>query len=202
MSGESIGSFDELLAHLDGLSEAAWSAEVDPRLARQLAAIRHRLVRIQAYMTGESSPGFPPPTPRRKTVQDAKDVADQFGGLADAARVSGLSSTLTHYLHNARMRFTYAQRGQEYRLANREAPEENRTGWLAWDGRKEEVTVLDTSAFGVSLRCSNPPEPDQIVELHLSDPGGRNRTFLCLVIHHKPDGKDHRVGLEIFTTKL
>jgi hypothetical protein len=203
VSSWQITSFGELLAHLDGLVEAAWSADVDPRLARQLAAVRQRLVRIQAHLEGQANPGHPPPTPRRKVLRTNEDLLTQFGEVADAARAGrALPMTLSHYLHNARQRLNFFLRSREHRLSSRQTPETGASALLDLNGQQQPVTVMDRSAFGVGVLAEAPVEPDQVAQLRCPDNPGGGKTFECVTVHcrQQPDG--YRVGLEIFTAKL
>ncbi|MFA9459562.1 PilZ domain-containing protein [Thiohalorhabdus sp. Cl-TMA] len=199
---EQIQDFKDLLARIDGLVNAAWAARVDPLLARQLAAVRQRLVRIQAHLTGEANPAFPAPEPSHQSVQDSEDLVTRFSALVDASKGSGLSSTLTHYLHNARLRLTFFLRGAEHRLASRQLPEPGRSVQLEWPDGAAEGTLLDTSAFGIGIETDTPLEPDGVIRVTVADPDGASRTYECVVVHCRPLDSGYHLGLEIFTTKL
>lgn len=203
MTDAQIANFSELLTHLDGLVEAAWNADVDPRLARQLAAIRHRLVRLQAHLTGESNPGYPPPSPRPRAVESQEDLLNQFGELVAAARSGrAFPLSLTHYLHNAHQRLNYFLHNREKRLSTRATAEEGRTATLTWNGKSAEVKVVDSSPFGVGILADQAVEPDQVVAFHTTDRNGRDRTYECLTIHCRAQEGRYYIGLEIFTSRL
>jgi len=200
--GYQIQDFKDLLARIDGLLEASRKAGVDPRMIRQLTATRLRVVRIQAHITGESNPGYPTPGPKPVSVHDGDEMLATFGELVDATKGCGFSTTLTHYLHNARLRLTFCLRGKELRLASRRLPEPGRTARLEWPGGSGEGTLLDTSAFGVGLETDTPVEADTVVQLTIEEPGGKSRTYECMVVHCQPMDSGYHLGLEIFTSKL
>lgn len=203
VSSWQIKTFAELLAHLDGLVEAAWTAGVDPRLARQLAAVRQRLVRIQGHLEGQANPGHPPPTPRHKILHTNHDLLTQFGEVVDAARAGGtLAMSLSHYLHNTRQRLTFFLRSREHRLSSRQVPETGAAAVLAVDGRQQEVTVMDRSPFGVGLLADAPVDTDQMAQLSCPDHPGGTKTYQCLTVHCRRHRDGYRVGLEIITAKL
>lgn len=203
MDQAEITEFSELLTHLDGLVEAAWNAEVDPRLTRQLAAIRQRLVRLQGHLTGQSNPGHTATSPRPQAVESQEDLLRQFGELVGAARASrAFPLALTHYLHNAHQRLNYFLHNQEKRLASRASAEEGRTATLAWAGETAQVRVVDSSPFGVGILADRALEPDQVVTFQTTDRSGRERTYECLTIHCRPHGDHYYIGLEIFTSRL
>lgn len=197
-----IEGFADVLAHLDGLIEAAWTAGMDPRLPRHAATIRHRLLQIQGYLTGDPSPGTPRPQPRSTMVRGKDDFLRQFGAIVDGSRQAELSSTLTHYLHNARQRLTYGWDSTEHRLASRWPPTPGTTAYLRYKDQELPTEIADTSAFGLGLISDTPVEPNQVVEAVLTEPSGRSRTYLCLTIHCNAHGALYYLGLEIFTTKL
>jgi hypothetical protein len=197
-----IEGFADIVAHLDGLIEAAWTSGVDPRLPRQAASIRHRILLIQGYLTGDPSPGTPRPTPRATSVRDNDDFLRQFGAIVDGARAAALSSTLTHYMHNARQRLTYGWGGRENRLASRRSPTPGARAHLRCKDQDIPADIADTSAFGLGLVSDSSVEPNQVVEAVITDPSGKSRTYLCLAIHCNPHGDRFFLGLEIFTTRL
>jgi hypothetical protein len=197
-----ITSFDDLLAHLDGLLEAAWNADVDPRLARQLATIRHRLVRLQGHLQGQGNPGHPAPRPHRKTLRANDDLIQQFGEVAEAARAGrALPMTLSHYLHNARQRLHFFLRSPDHRLTRRQVPESGASAILELNGQRQEVAVVDRSPFGVGVRADSAVETDQVAQLHCPDKPEGAKTFECLTVHCRKRKDGYHVGLEIFTAK-
>lgn len=203
MTGLQVGSFEDLLAHLDGLLEAAWSADIDPRPTRHLASVRHRLVRIQAHLTGESNPGYPPPGPQPKTLRTSEDLVTELDGIIEAARAGrALASPISLYLSNARNRLNLFLRSEEHRLASREVPEEGRAATLEIDGEPLEVTVSDRSAFGVGVITATPVDADRVAELYCPDKPQGAKRFQCVTVHCRDTGDGYHVGLEIFHTKL
>jgi len=199
---QDMEGFPDVLAHLDGLIEAAWTADVDPRLPRQAASIRHRILQIQGYLTGDPSPGTPRPAPRATSVRNDDDFMRQFGAIVDGARAAALSSTLTHYLHNARQRLTYGWGSKENRLASRRPPAPGASAHLRGKDQDIPADIADTSAFGLGLVSDTPVEPNQVVEAVITEPSGKSRTYLCLAIHCNAHGDRFFLGLEIFTTRL
>jgi hypothetical protein len=201
LSDWQITNFEELLAHLDGLLEAAWTSDVEPRLARQLAAVRQRLVRIRGHLDGGS--GISAPTPKRKVLRDNQDLLDQFGEIVDAARAGrSLPMTLTHYLHNGRQRLNVFLRSSEHRLASRRVPEVERAAVLRTREQRHQVSVIDQSAFGVAVLTDTPIETDQVVELHCVDRPEGAKVFECLTVYCRRRRDGYHLGLEIFTSRL
>lgn len=202
MADWQITSFEEFLAHLDGLLEAAWNADVDPRLARQLAAIRHRLVRIQGHLQGQSNPGHPPPKPRPKALRSNDDLIEQFGQMAEAARAGrALPMTLSHYLHNARQRLHFFLRSPDHRLASRQVPDTGASAILELNGQRQQVAVVDRSPFGVGVRAESAVDTEQVAQLYCPEKADGAKTFECLTVHCRKRKDGYHVGLEIFTAK-
>ncbi|MFP4560078.1 MAG: PilZ domain-containing protein [Thiohalorhabdus sp.] len=199
---DQIQDFRDLLSRMDGLVNAAWNAEIDPRMCRQLAAVRQRAVRIQGHLTGEANPGFPAPTPKPAALGDGEELVERFNALVEAARASDLSTTLTHYLHNAGLRLTFLARGNQQRLASRQVPDPGRTAYLQQDDTSTHATLVDTSPFGLGVETDTALTPDSVVRVVVVEPDGRSRTYECLVAHCRPLDSGYHLGLEIFTSKL
>jgi len=203
VSGIPITTFPDLLAHLDGLQEAAWGAGVDPRLARQLAAARPRLVRLHAHLTGADPVSGPAPRPVPKTLRGDQDLIAGLDEVMTAARAGrALPMALTHYLHNVRHRLNFFLRGGESRLSSRQEPEGDSAATLEAGDRRQQVSLVDRSPFGMGVRAAEPVDTDRIVRLHCRDQNGGDRTYECLTVRCRPDGQGYHVGLEIFTSRL
>jgi len=203
VSNWQITSFEELLAHLDGLLEAAWNADVDLGLARQLASVRRRLVRIKGHLEEEGGTGNPAPPPRRKTLQTSEDLLAGFGEIVQAARAgNALPTTLRHYLHNALQRLTFYLRAPEHRLSSREPVESGSSAQLELDGQRLEVTLIDRSAFGMGVRADTPVDTDKVAQLHCPEDPKGPRTYECVTVHCREFEDGYHVGLEIFTSRM
>jgi hypothetical protein len=194
-----ITRFEDLVAHLDGLTNAARRTYVEREAVDFVATIRQRLVRINNHLAGHPFDAEPEVTPRDKTVRDTDDLIGQFGELTEAARGAGLPSTLTHYLHTARLRLRFTLRGQGGR---RIVSRDERTGeaQLRWAQGQMEVEVVDSSAYGLGVVAKNPLAENTVVEV-ITEEDGRRRRYECLVVYSEQQRFQHQIGLEIFNIK-
>lgn len=197
MSEPRITSFEELDGHLDGLVQAARQAPVDPQIVDFLATVRQRLQRIHSYLTDTPPDTKPPSTPPAKTVSDTDDCLEQFGELTEQARGGGLPSVITNYLHTARLRvrFCIGVDGGR-RIVKREG--RSGTAELQWDHSREEVEVVDGSAYGVGVIGRRPLAPDTVVQLTTEGQEGNRQRYDCLVVYCRGDRSRYQIGLEIF----
>jgi len=194
-----ITRFEDLVAHLDGVIEAARSAPVDSEALAFVVAVRRRLVRIHNHITDQPHNTEPETAPQAKTISDSRDLIDKFGELSEAARGAGLSATLTHYLHTARMRLRFIVGGQGgRRIINRD----ERTGEakLRWSQGEMTVEVVDSSAYGMGVISKNPLPEDAVVEVTTDEEGSR-RCYQCLVVFCEQQRFHYHIGLEIFAQK-
>ncbi|MEF8792867.1 hypothetical protein [Thiohalorhabdus sp.] len=194
-----ITRFEDLVAHLDGLTDAAWGASLDSEAVAFVAAVRRRLVRIHNYLTDRPHDTEPETVPREKAITDLGDLIEQFGQISEAARGAGLSTTVTHYLHTARLRLRFTLSGQGgRRIINRN----ERTGeaHLRWDQGQMTAEVVDSSASGFGVVSKNPVPEDAVVEVTTEEEGSR-RCYGCVVVFCEQQPFDYHIGLEIFAYK-
>jgi len=194
-----ITRFEDLVAHLDGLVNAARRTYVDREAVDFVATIRRRLVRIHNYVDNRPYDAEPDTPPRDKAVRDTDDLIEQFGQLTEAARGAGLPATITHYLHTARLRLRFTLRGQGGR---RIVSRDERTGeaQLRWAHGQMAVEVVDSSAYGMGVVTTNPLSEDTVVEI-TTEEEGRRRRYECLVVYCEQQRFQYHVGLEIFAIK-
>jgi hypothetical protein len=194
-----ITRFEDLVAHMDGLTDAARRTYVDREAVDFVATIRRRLVRINNHLTEQPADAEPEVQPRQKTVQDTDDLIDQFGQLTEAARGAGLPATLTHYLHTARLRLRFTLRGQGGR---RIVSRDERTGaaHMRWAKGEMAVEVVDSSAYGLGVVTKNPMAEDTVVEI-TTEEEGRRRRYECLVVYCEQQRFQYHLGLEIFAIR-
>jgi len=194
-----ITRFDDLLAHMDALADAGRKAGVDGEAVQFVSLIRQRLVRIHSYLRD-----LPPedlgqePIPS-KTVTSTDDFMDKFGDIAEAARGAGLSTTITHYLHTARLRLRFTLRGSGgRRIVSRD--EKSGAAELHGPDGLESVEVVDSSAYGVGVLSDHSVPEDTIVYLTTHEEG-RTRRYDCLVVYCEPHRFKFHLGLEIFAIR-
>jgi len=191
--------FEDLVAHLDGLINAARRGYVDSEAVDFIASIRSRLVRIHNYLTDLSADTEPDAPPKDKVVQDTDDLIEQFGQLTEAVRGAGLPTSLSHYLHTARLRLRFSLRGQGgRRMVSRD--ERTGTALLRSDQGEMEVEIVDSSAYGLGAESKNPLPEDSVVEI-TTEEEGRRRRYECLVVHCEQQRFKYHLGLEIFAIR-
>lgn len=197
-----ITRFEDLIAHLDGLVKATRVIGVESEAIDFVATIRTRLVRIHNHLSDQPTDTEPSVSPKPKTVTDVDDMIHQFGEIAEAARGAGLSPTLSHYLHTARLRLRFTLRGQSRqdsrRIVSRE--ESSGTAYMRWEGGETEVEVVDSSAYGLGVVADARLAENAVVEISREEEG-RQRRYDCLVVNDQPHRFQYYLGLEIFQIK-
>lgn len=197
-----IVSFEDLIAHLDGLVEAAREAEVGSEATHFVATIRTRLVRIRNFLEGAAPKAEPEVTPKAKTVTSTEDLISQFVGLTEAARSADLGPTFTRYLHTARLRlhFLLSSRSgkNNRRLVHRE--QSSGTARMRWPKGEMEVEVVDRSAYGMGVMARELRPENTVVEIIWEEEGHRRR-YYCLVVNGEPHRFQYYLNLETFLIK-
>jgi len=194
-----ITSFEDLVAHLDGLINAARRTYVEREAVDFVASLRRRLVRIHNHLSDQPFDAQPNVRPTDKTVQDTDDFIQQFGKLTEACRGAGLPTPLAHYLHTARLRLRFTLRGDSgHRIVSRD--EHNGPAQLSWAQGKGQVEVVNSSAYGFGVKAKSPVPEDTVVEV-ITEEEGRRRRYECLVVYCTQEGMQYHLGLEIFAVK-
>ena len=194
-----ITRFDELVAHIDGLADAGRKAGVDGQAVQFVDLIRQRLVRIHNYLTDQPAGAEPQAAIPAKAVRDTDDFMEQFGEIAEAARGAGLSTTITHYLHTARLRIRFTLRGSGGR---RIVSRDEKTGAAELSGPDGTLTVevVDSSAYGVGVLAEQGIPTNTVVHLTTHE-AERTRRYDCLVVYSEPHRFKYHLGLEIFAIR-
>jgi hypothetical protein len=194
-----ITRFDELIAHIDALADAGRKAGVDGDAVEFVTLIRQRLVRIHNYLEDLPPEHAPQETIPAKAVSDTDDLMEKFGEVTEAARGAGLSATITHYLHTARLRMRFNLRGSGSR---RIVSRDEKTGSAELQGPEgtETVEVVDSSAYGVGVLAERGVPTNTVVHLTTQEEG-RTRRYDCLVVYCEPHRFKYHVGLEIFAIR-
>jgi hypothetical protein len=194
-----ITRFDELVAHIDGLADAGRKAGVDGQAVEFVHLIRQRLVRIQNYLEGRPPATEPQGEIPAKAVADTDDFMNQFGEIAEAARGAGLSATITHYLHTARLRIRFTLRGSGgRRIVSRD--EKSGSAELSHPEGTLQVEVVDSSAYGVGVLAEEGIPTNTVVHLTTFEEE-RTRRYDCLVVYSEPHRFKYHLGLEIFAIR-
>lgn len=199
MDQAQIRDFDQLLAHLEGLAEAAAAGGAESRMAEHLWNLSRRIRAIHDHLQPDQIPERDP-EPEPIPPKDSAGTLDTLHGLLDAAEEAGIHPTLTDFLRNAGHRLDNIQRGvPDYRLAPRH-PEEGEAR-LEHGGSSYTVWVAESSSFGLGVEIDTPLAPDQVARLVVTEAFGAT-TYECLTTHARPKGDIYHLGLEIFAVRI